>query len=130
MPLRISTASNLAASVPHVDHYLSVGQQGAASDVHLGVNAQPLWRLHGNLEPIWPDAPKLSAEDTAALSAGFLNEAQRAQLEERGDVDFAYGKTSGVSAQASLGNVSGSISSSVSSAPEFVPWMSSACPRV
>ena len=95
MPLRISTASNLAASVPHVDHYLSVGQQGAASDVHLGVNAQPLWRLHGNLEPIWPDAPKLSAEDTAALAAGFLNEAQRAQLEERGDMDFAYGNDFG-----------------------------------
>jgi twitching motility protein PilT len=90
MSPQISTASKPAASVPHVDRYLSVGQQGGASDVHLGVNAQPLWRLHGNLQPIWPDAPKLSAEDTAALAAGFLSEAQRAQFEERGDVDFAY----------------------------------------
>jgi len=90
MSAKFSTASALAASVPHVDQYLSVGQHGGASDVHLGVNAQPLWRLYGNLQPIWPDAPKLSAEETAALAVGFLNEAQRAQLDERGDVDFAY----------------------------------------
>src|SRR5439155_8050377 len=37
-----------------------------------------------------PDVAKLTAEDTAALAAGFLTEAQRAQIEERGDVDFAY----------------------------------------
>ena len=55
MSPKISTASNLAASVPHVDQYLSVGQEGGASDVHLGVNAQPLWRLYGNLQPIWPE---------------------------------------------------------------------------
>ncbi len=90
MSAKISSASALAASVPHVDQYLLVGQQGGASDVHLGVNAQPLWRLYGNLQPIWPDAPKLTAEETAALAVGFLSEAQRAQLEERGDVDFAY----------------------------------------
>ena len=79
-----------APSAPHVDQYLAVGQQGGASDIHLGVNAQPIWRLHGILQPIWPDVPKLTAKDTAALAAGFLNEAQRAQLAERGDVDFAY----------------------------------------
>ena len=90
MSAKTSTASAPATSVPHVDQYLSVGQEGGASDIHLGVNAQPLWRLHGNLQPIWPDVPKLTAEDTAALAAGFLNDAQRAQLDERGDVDFAY----------------------------------------
>ncbi len=79
-----------AAVAPHVDQYLSIGQQGGASDIHLGVNAQPLWRLSGNLQPIWPDGPRLTAEETAALATGFLNEAQRAQLAERGDVDFAY----------------------------------------
>ena len=90
MPAEISTAAVSAVATPHVDQYLSVGQQGGASDIHLGVNAQPIWRLYGNLQPIWPDVPKLTAEDTAALAAGFLNEAQQAQLDERGDVDFAY----------------------------------------
>ena len=83
-------AETTTASTPHVDQYLEIGQQSGASDIHLGVNAQPIWRLYGILQPIWPDAAKLTAEDTAALAAGFLNEAQREQLAERGDVDFAY----------------------------------------
>lgn len=93
MSAQTSTAA--AAARPHVDQYLSIGQEGGASDIHLGVNAPPLWRLHGSLRPIWADAPKLRAEDTAALAAGFLSEAQRAQLKERGDVDFAYAPSFG-----------------------------------
>ena len=74
----------------HVDEYLEIGQAGDASDVHLGVNSQPIWRLHGTLQPIWPDAPRLTAEDTAALVEGFIPEFNRRELAERGDTDFAY----------------------------------------
>ena len=95
MPAEIPTAPLAAATAPHVDHYLAVGQEGGASDIHLGVNAPPLWRLHGNLRPIWSDTPNLTAEDTAAFAAGFLTDAQRAQLDERGDVDFAYANSFG-----------------------------------
>ena len=95
MSAEISTAPPVAAPAPHVDHYLAVGQEGGASDIHLGVNAPPLWRLHGNLQPIWSDTPKLTAEDTAAFAAGFLTDTQRAQLDERGDVDFAYANSFG-----------------------------------
>jgi twitching motility protein PilT len=84
-----------AAATPHVDQYLAIGQEGGASDVHLGVNAPPLWRLNGNLQPIWPDVPKLSPKETAALAAGFLTGPQKAQLDERGDVDFAYANSFG-----------------------------------
>ena len=56
----------------HVDDYLEIGQKAGASDVHLAVNAQPRWRLHGRLEPIWPDAPLLTAEQTAALAEAFV----------------------------------------------------------
>jgi twitching motility protein PilT len=73
-----------------IDQYLAIGQEAGASDIHLGVNAPPLWRLNGNLQPIWPDAPRLTAEDTTALAESFLSEHQRAQLSERGDSDFAY----------------------------------------
>jgi twitching motility protein PilT len=74
----------------HVDDYLAIGQQGGASDIHLGVKARPLWRLHGVLQPIWPGIPKLTAENTQALAQSFLDDAQMTQLRDRGDVDFAY----------------------------------------
>jgi twitching motility protein PilT len=74
----------------HVDEYLEIGQKAGASDVHLAVNAQPIWRLHGNLQPIWPDAPRLRSEDTAALAEDFVPDAYKTELNTRGDSDFAY----------------------------------------
>ncbi len=61
----------------HVDEYLAIGQAGGASDVHLGVNSRPIWRLHGTLQPIWPDAPSLTAADTATLVEGFIPESNK-----------------------------------------------------
>ncbi len=92
MTAHSSALKKVAASEPsqHVDQYLVIGQEGGASDIHLGVNAPPLWRLHGNLEPIWPDVPKLTPEETQALAYGFLTDFQKEQLNDRGDVDFAY----------------------------------------
>ncbi len=79
----------------HVDEYLAVGQQAGASDIHLGVNTPPIWRLHGTLEPIWPDTPRLTAEQTLALAEGFLSNSYKTQLNERGDANFAYANSSG-----------------------------------
>lgn len=77
-------------TLEHIDQYLLIAQQSGASDIHLGVNALPIWRRFGNLEPIWLQAPKLSAVDTERLTMGFLNDEQKAHLKERGDIDFAY----------------------------------------
>jgi len=74
----------------HVDEYLEIGQKAGASDVHLAVNAQPIWRLHGTLQPMWPDAPRLSPEDTAVLAETFVPDAYKEELKTRGDSDFAY----------------------------------------
>src|SRR5712672_4645552 len=74
----------------HVDEYLAVAQEAGASDVHLGVNAPPVWRLHGTLQPIWPDAPRFKAEQTQKLADSFLNDVQRVLVKERGDAEFAY----------------------------------------
>lgn len=79
----------------HVDEFLAVGQRGGASDVHLGVNAPPMWRLHGTLQPIWPEARNLTAEETAGLAERFLSDAQKADLHRRGDADFAYANSLG-----------------------------------
>ena len=81
-----SEETNLA----HVDHYLRIGLESGASDIHLGVHSQPTWRRFGNLEPIWLQAPRLTAADTERLAMGFLTDEQKVQLAERGDVDFAY----------------------------------------
>ena len=77
-------------TLEHVDHYLYVGQQSCASDIHLSVNSQPVWRRNGELEPIWLQAPTLTAADTERLAMGFLSEEQKRHLLERGDADFAY----------------------------------------
>ena len=91
----MSTQTAPAHSLTHVDQYLVVAQQAGASDIHLGVNSPPMWRLHGTLQPIWPDAPRLTADETAALAEGFLSDPHKTQLEERGDADFAYANQSG-----------------------------------
>src|SRR5205807_366730 len=79
----------------HVDEYLAIAQEAGASDVHLGVNAPPVWRLHGTLQPIWPDAPRFNAEQTQKLADTFLNDVQRVLVKERGDADFAYANSRG-----------------------------------
>ena len=84
-----------ARPLSHIDEYLSIGQAAGASDIHLGVNARPSWRLHGSLQPIWPDAPQFTADQIDKLASSFLTSLQKAQLEERGDSDFAYANSSG-----------------------------------
>lgn len=90
-----ASGANGEGKLGHVDEYLAIGEEGGASDIHLGVNAPPLWRLHGILQPIWPGAAKLASDDTAALAEGFLTDAQKTQLNERGDADFAYANALG-----------------------------------
>lgn len=79
----------------HVDEYLALGQSAGASDIHLGVNSPPVWRLNGTLQPIVPNASVLTSDETAAMAGCLLSEAQNVRLNERGDVDFAYANGSG-----------------------------------
>jgi twitching motility protein PilT len=95
LPKIPSQGEAVSQTLDHVDHYLRVGQESNASDIHLGVNALPIWRRNGTLEPIWLQAPRLTAQDTERLTLGFLTEAQKAQLYSQGDVDFAYANSFG-----------------------------------
>jgi twitching motility protein PilT len=94
-PPQKKSDANRRQTLSSVDEYLVVAQQAGASDIHLGVNAPPIWRLHGILQPIWPNTAKLTSEETAALAEGFLTDAQKIQLNERGDADFAYANAFG-----------------------------------
>jgi twitching motility protein PilT len=82
-------------TLDHVDQYLMIGKESDASDIHLSVNSKPIWRRFGILEAIWTQAPVLAAADTERLAMGFLNDKQKQQLAERGDVDFAYSNSLG-----------------------------------
>ncbi len=79
----------------HVDQYLQIGKESGASDIHLAVDAPPMWRRNGIFEPIWLQAKTLTAEDTERLATGFLNDAQKKTLQDRGDIDFAYANAIG-----------------------------------
>src|SRR2546423_15299152 len=76
--------------LPHVDNYLEIGQKAGASDVHLGVDASPIWRVHGSLEPIWPDAPPPTADQTLALAEAFMPEVYKEELDSRGQSHIGY----------------------------------------
>lgn len=89
-------SSSLQQTLPgHIDEYLSLGHASHASDVHLSVNSVPTCRRFGQLIPLWEDAPVLEAKDTEALVMAFLNDQQKARLQEQGDVDFAYTNAEG-----------------------------------
>src|SRR4029450_7918831 len=90
MMSQVSAPSFESDPLPHVDNYLEIGQKAGASDVHLGVAAPPNWRVHGTLQPIWPDAPVLTGEQTVALAENFMPEVYKEELNQRGDSDFAY----------------------------------------
>ena len=111
----------------HVDEYLALGQKSGASDIHLGVNSPPIWRLHGTLQPIWSDAEKLTSDETAALAEGFLTDSQKIQLNERGTRILPTRTRSADFAPAWFGNVSESIWSFGSSIQRCGQWMSSGC---
>jgi len=91
----IAEESTAVHALAHVDQYLAIGKESGASDIHLSVNVQPTWRRFGTLEPIWLQADVLTADDTARLAMGFLDDAQKKLLAERGDVDFAYSNENG-----------------------------------
>ena len=91
----VAVESEAVHTLAHVDQYLQIAQESGASDIHLGVNAQPIWRRNGILEPVWLQADKLTAADTDALATGFLTDAQKQLLADRGDVDFAYATSFG-----------------------------------
>jgi hypothetical protein len=104
-------------TLEHVDQYLRIARESDASDIHLGVNAQPIWRRFGNLEPVWLQAPKLTAADTRK-SCSFRNAVTLILPTPPPLAD---------SAPASSGSGSGLILCSASSAQISAPWMSWAC---
>jgi twitching motility protein PilT len=73
-----------------VNDFLRLAQEIGASDLHLGVGVQPIMRKFGTLQPLFADAPVLTADFTERLTFGFLDPVQQDNLRNRGDADFCY----------------------------------------
>jgi len=62
--------------------------QHGASDLHLNVDAEPMLRLDGRLQPL--NLPKLTDEDVVELCYSILTEKQKSKFEENLELDFSY----------------------------------------
>ena len=69
---------------------LRLGFDAGASDVHVGVDAPALMRLHGTLQPLYHNAVTITPEHTEALVPTFLNANQLGVLEKNKGIDFSY----------------------------------------
>lgn len=61
-----------------------------ASDLHLSAGVPPILRVFGAIRPV-PGWDKLTPEEIKEMLNPLLTEAQREELEERGQVDFSFG---------------------------------------
>jgi twitching motility protein PilT len=77
----------LAASATLVD-VLREGVERRASDIHIHAGLPLRFRLHGRF--VARDDAPIAKAHSEKLVLSALSEAQRAQLEERGQIDFAY----------------------------------------
>jgi twitching motility protein PilT len=73
-----------------ITELLRIGFDAGASDVHVGVSAPPLMRLHGTLQPLYHNAPILTEANTEALIKTFLTPQQQETLEKSRGMDFSY----------------------------------------
>jgi twitching motility protein PilT len=70
----------------------SAVEQGC-SDIHLVVGRPPMMRVNGEIRPIHPSLPALSAEETRDMVYALLIEEQRARFEANWELDYSFGIT-------------------------------------
>jgi twitching motility protein PilT len=67
----------------------AVGQ--GCSDIHLVVDKPPMMRRSGEIMPVHPSLPPLSAEETKDMIYAILFEEQRARFEANWELDYSFG---------------------------------------
>ncbi len=71
-----------------IDALFKMLQEQGASDLHLSSGNPPIFRLHGEIVRL--NFKSLTNEDLKSILFEILTEPQRAQFEEKKDLDFAY----------------------------------------
>jgi twitching motility protein PilT len=75
----------------HIDDLLRYVVEVKASDLHAKTGSPPMIRVSGHLEPI--DYPMIKPDECHGLAHAMMTDRDRAILEDRGEVDFAYSLT-------------------------------------
>lgn len=60
-----------------------------ASDLHIKVNQPPVFRVNGSLSRM-QNSPELDKNSVESLLLGIMTDAQREDLDKKGNIDFAY----------------------------------------
>lgn len=71
-----------------IDAIFKTVMENGASDLHMVTGAKPMLRVQGKIKPI--DFAELTPEMANALLGEILTQEQKSELEECGDIDFAY----------------------------------------
>ncbi|MBI5367258.1 MAG: type IV pilus twitching motility protein PilT [Planctomycetes bacterium] len=74
--------------MPLIEKYLKLVIEKEGSDLHVVAGLPPKVRIHGNLEPLPEKA--LTAELCEEMLVEILSRAQRQQVKDHNDLDFAY----------------------------------------
>lgn len=84
----IATAKPPAAAVSKIDDLLREAVRRGASDVHVHAGAKVRFRLHGRFEDQGDTV--LDAAAATSLVQGLLGDAERALLEQHGEIDLCH----------------------------------------
>ena len=74
--------------MPTIVEIMHAASDAGASDVHITVGIPPKMRVNGTL--ITMDYPKMSPQDTLAITYSIMSDAQRERFEEKGEYDMSF----------------------------------------
>lgn len=74
-----------------LEHIMHTAGERKASDVHLAPGSPVMFRIDGELEPMSPE--KVKPYEVEAIIKPMLSEGQMKELEQNGELDFAYSMT-------------------------------------
>lgn len=103
-----------------LDRVLNAARQLGASDVHLKAGLPPMFRIKGELRTV-RDVPALTREVIASFAVHMLSDKQRAEFEEKLDIDMAYGTPDGVRYRVNMFQQRGSVGMVMRLIPPEVP---------
>lgn len=82
------TQNSNAENFRWIDELLKEAAEKKASDVHITVGIQPVFRINGKL--MFTDHPKLLPKDTKLLFESIASHEQQAKFRDVGEIDFSY----------------------------------------
>ncbi len=74
--------------MPTIVEIMHAASDAGASDVHITVGIPPKMRVNGTL--ITMDYPKMSPQDTLAITYSIMSDAQRERFQEKGEYDMSF----------------------------------------